>query len=270
MTRITLPPLLPEYEPTRATLHAYAKAMGTIARTHGIAHPKWWHVSLAVRPEGLTTDPIPLPDGGSLAVTLDPNQHLIQLRASDGTKTSIDLTARPTATRVGEELIAAASGLGLEDSYDRARFANDESREYNPAAATGYFDAFIAVANVFEARRATLGERVSPVQLWPHGFDVAFEWFGTRTIQQDGEVLPAQLNLGFYPGGDEPYFYSSPWPFDEDLLDTSLPHGATWHTEGWSGAYLPYRIVREAMSAATTLHDFAQAVFEAARPTLES
>ena len=37
-------------------------------------------------------------------------------------------------------------------------------------------------------------------------------------MRQDGEEATAQLNLGFYPAGDA-YFYSTPWPFDESLLD---------------------------------------------------
>ena len=269
MTTATLPPMPADFEPTRATLHAYANAVGAIPRVHAIPHAKWWHISLSVRPEGLTTDPIPLPDGGALTITLDANRHTVVVRASGGTSRTIDLTTRPTGTEVGEALATATAELGLEDKYDRERFASTEPRTYNLDAATGYFDAFVAVANVFEQRRATLADRVSPVQLWPHGFDLSFEWFGTRTVESEAETLPAQLNLGFYPGGAEPYFYSNPWPFPEELTATNLPPGANWHREGWSGAYLPYRVVRESAAPAATLHEFAAAVFTAARPSLD-
>jgi hypothetical protein len=269
MANIILPPLLPEYEPTRATLHAYAKTLGAIARTHGIRHPKWWHVSLEVRPEGLVTDPVPLPDGGSLGITMDLKRHEIVLRASSGEDLSIDLEARPTGTEVGEMLIEAAGRHGLDDRYDRERFADDDIRVYEPAAAGAYLDAFVAVAGQFQRRKVSLGDRVSPVQLWPHGFDLSFEWFGTKIVGSGEEQAPAQLNLGLYPGGDRPYFYSNPWPFDTDLTSAALPDGASWHTEGWSGGYLPYDVVQQSGDPVATLAGFAEAVFTAARPTLE-
>jgi hypothetical protein len=266
---VNLPPLLPEYEPTRATLHSYALAMSAIARAHGVAHPQWWHLSLQVRPEGLATDPIPVPGGGALAMIMDLKRHEIVFRTSDGDCRKIDLKQRPTATEVGRLLIAACSDHGLGDRYERERFENDEPGSYEPEAAAAYFDAFTAVAGVFERRRVALGHRVGPVQLWPHGFDLSFEWFGTRAVEQEGATLPAQLNLGFYPGG-EPYFYSNPWPFDLALSRASLPEGSRWHTGGWEGALLPYDAVRNAVDPESTLIRFAEAVFDAARPTLDA
>ncbi len=270
MASITLPRLLSTYEPTRASLHAYAKAVGAVARAHAIPHPKWWHVSLEVRPEGLASDPIPLPDGGAMAITIDPGNHEIRLRSSHGTDHRIDLSANPTATEVGDSLIAVASRLGLDDRYERDRFEDDAPREYDVAAAGAYFDSFVAVDTVFNRRRVTLGERVGPVQLWPHGFDVSFEWFGTKTVASEGEPAPAQINLGFYPGGDQPYFYSSPWPFDTGLTGTALPDGAQWNTEGWQGASLRYEVARTAPDPARAISDFAAAVFDLARPALEA
>jgi hypothetical protein len=262
-----LPDLSGEFAPTRATLHAYAQAVGAVPRAHGIAHPKWWHVSLEVRPEGLTTHPIPLPTGGVVALTMDLHHHRVVIRSSEGMERTIDMRSGATGTEMGDAIIGLAAELGLEDGYDRARFESDEARSYDPAAAEAYFDAFVAVSTVFERRRVTLGERVGPVQLWPHGFDLAFEWFGTRIEQHDGEELPAQLNLGFFPGAD-PYFYSNPWPFDEDLIRTPLPHGAVWVTGEFRGTMLPYRELQGDPHAESKLLDYARAVFDAAAPTL--
>jgi hypothetical protein len=269
VTSIHLPALQPGYEPTRATLHTYAKAIGAIARVDAIAHPKWWHVSLRVQPEGLVSSPIPLPGGGAMAMTMDLKQHEIVARSSDGKTDRFDLREQRTGTEMGEALIAAATARGLDDRYDRVRFENDQARTYDPAAAEAYFEAFVAVAMVFARHRVTVGDRVGPIQLWPHGFDLAFEWFGTRSEEHDGEVLPAQLNLGFYPGGEAPYFYSNPWPFDPRLTETPLPQGARWNTEGWSGSMLEYGVVRDAADPGSLLAEYAQTVFEAARPTLE-
>lgn len=267
VTAIDLPALAPEYEETRATIHAYTNAVIAIPRAHGIAHPKWWHVSLEVRPEGLVTDPIPLPDGRIIAFTMDLQHHAIILRSSDGAERRFDPAAGLTGTEMGDAVIAAASEFGLDEPYDHARFESDEPRAYDPVAAATYFDAFTKVTAIFERHRIAIGERVGPVQVWPHGFDLAFEWFGTRTVDRGDEVLPAQINLGFYPGGD-PYFYSSPWPFDASLTDVPLPHGAVWNTDGWQGAMLPYATVRNHPDPTAALTDFARAVFDAAAPSL--
>jgi hypothetical protein len=264
----TFPALPEDFEPTRATLHSYARAVGSIPRAHGIVHPKWWHISLKVRPEGLVTDPIPLPVGETLALRMDLNRHEIAIRSSSGAETTIDMRSGATGTELGNQLIAVAGEHGLEGGYDRARFEDADRREYDTAAAEGFFAAFVGAHTAFERHRAGLGDQVSPIQLWPHGFDLAFEWYGTRTEPYGGKDLPAQLNLGFYPAGD-PYFYSNPWPFDESLTSIPLPHGATWQTEGWKGTMLPYRFIRED-AAETKLTEYARAVFDAAAPTLEA
>lgn len=263
-----LPVLRPEFEATRATLHAYAKAVGAVPRAHGIAHPKWWHISLAVRPEGLVTDPIPLPEGGAMAIVMDVLHHEILIRSSSGIDHTIDLRDGRTATEMGAAVISIATEFGLADAYERDRFGSDDPRTYDPNAAAAYFDAFVEVAAIFERHRVALGDRVGPIQVWPHNFDLAFEWFGTRAEEHDGVALPSQLNLGFYPAGDEPYFYSNPWPFDETFTDMPLPEGATWHTEGWQGTMLPYATVQSDPHGRAKLATYARTVFDAAAPTL--
>ena len=101
------------------------------------------------------------------------------------------------------------------------------------------------------------------------------EWFGTRVARSEegGQTkeLPAQLNLGFFPGEDDDasYFYSNPWPFDGDiLLGRALPEGASWHTEGWQGAMLPYATLRDDPRGEERVLAFAAAVYDMAAPLL--
>lgn len=267
MNGIILPTLTDDHEPTRATLHGYARAMGAIPRAHGIAHPRWWHVSLEVRSGGLVTDPVPLPAGGTLDLTMDLRRHEIVMRTSAGDERRFGIADGATAAEMGDALIRTAAEHGLEGPYERERFADDGSREYDPAAAADYLDAFVGAAVAFENHRASLGDRVGPVQVWPHGFDLAFEWFGTRTVPDGEGTATSQLNLGFYPGGD-PYFYSNPWPFDESVMSVPLPHGARWTTEGFEGSILPYSAVQGDPEAGARIVEYARAVYEAAAPTL--
>lgn len=264
-------PTLDGFGPSRMTLQRYTRALSALARAHAPAHPNWWQISLKVTPTGLVTDNIPCGGGGILAGRMDFHRRAIVLESSDGRSWSLPLDAGLSGSVMGERVIAAAVEAGLADTFDRSRFAGDEPGEYDADAVGRFFAALVRADSIFKAHGARLGEKAGPVRLWPHGFDLSMEWFGTRVERYDegGKVmeLPAQLNLGFYPGEDDKtsYFYSNPWPFDADkLLGRELPDGAVWHTEGWQGTMLPYTAVEDDKQVA----DYAAAVFALASPLL--
>lgn len=271
MAQGLLPPRPTEFEPTRATLHAYAHAVGAIPRALGEHHPKWWHVSLNVTPIGLTTDAVAIPGGGTFWLRMDLRDHAVLLEKSSGDSLRFSMTDGLTGTQFADQLIAIAADLGLQGEYAREKFESDEPRVYDPAKAEQFFDILVNVNQLFERHRSSLEGPSSPVHLWPHNFDLAFDWFGTRVEKHEehGEVteFPSQLNLGFYV--KDAYFYSNPWPFEgAALTGVELPHGATWHTAGWEGTMLPYDALAGDPDAETKLLDYARAVHEAAAPTL--
>ena len=52
--------MLSEWQPTRDTLHEYAKIIGKL-RGHYMPKSKhWWHITLNVSAHGLTTTPFPI------------------------------------------------------------------------------------------------------------------------------------------------------------------------------------------------------------------
>jgi hypothetical protein len=269
---INIPALPTEGEPTRATLHAYAHAVAALPRAHAVPHPSWWHISLKVRPDGFVTEAMSLPAGGAAFVRMDPRKHLITFETSSGESRAFPMNAGLTATQMGDALIAAGIEFGLSGDCDRERFENDDPRPYDETDAQALFQAFVAADALLTVHRNRIGGRVGPIQLWPHGFDLAFEWFGTRSVISDeGGVpveQPAQLNLGFYPAGDA-YFYSNPWPFDADaLMKVQLPGNARWHTEGWEGSILAYADAVDRADGVDRFLDYAAAVFAAAAPSL--
>lgn len=268
-------PSLDGFGPTRETLHLYSQAIGVVARAHGIAHPKWWHISLKLRPDGLTTDTIPLPDGGLLTLRLDLLTHAVVLETSRGDRQHWDMTAGLTSTAMGDAVITAVNKFGLTGPFAREKFENNEARAYDTAVVKRTFQALGSASTLFKRHQVKLDGVVSPVQVWPHGFDLAFDWFGTRveTYEENGEThaSAAQLNLGFYPGPDDAssYFYSNPWPFEPDqLLGHALPSSAQWHTDGWQGTKLPYSTLVDDPAAAEKVLAYATAVYEIAAPTL--
>jgi hypothetical protein len=275
MSSAIFPPLT-GWEPTRKTLHLYSQVVGVVPRAHAEFHPKWWHISLKVQPDGLTTDSMRLPEGGTFWLKMDLRQHKVALVTSRGDVWEFSMRQGLSASAFGDQVLGAVAKLGLAAEYARQKFENDEPRQYDPAMAERFLRVVVNVDRIFKEHRASLSGKVGPVQLWPHGFDLAFEWFGTRMVEYEergkAERYPAQLNLGFSPGGPdhpEPYFYSNPWPFEADLLvDKPLPSGARWFTESWQGSILPYDALVGDSQAGAKLLAYARAVYEIAAPTL--
>lgn len=271
-------PSLAGWESTRRTLHLYSNILGVVPRVHAEFHPKWWHISLKVQPDGLTTDSMALPGGGSFSLKMDLRNHQIVLSSSDGERREFSMREGLSASDLGNRVLGAVAELGLSGDYAREKFENDEPREYDAAIAENFRAALVSANHIFNQHRDTLSGEKGPVQLWPHGFDLAFEWFGTRVevYEEHGKVerYPSQLNLGLSPGEPnhpQPYFYSNPWPFEKALLlDKPLPSGARWFTAGWEGSILPYEALVGDSQAGERLFAFAQAVYKYAAPTLSA
>ncbi|HZD58337.1 MAG TPA: DUF5996 family protein [Anaerolineales bacterium] len=271
-------PSLQGWEPTRDTLHWYAQAVGAIPRALADPRPNWWHISLKVHPDGLATDSMALPGGGTFYLRMDLLGHQVALVTIQGETRHFSMMEGLSSIEFGDQLIGAVVGLGLSADYARQKFENDEPRPYDPEVAEKYFALLTNVDRIFKAHRANLGGEKGPVQLWPHGFDLAFEWFGTRRVEYEehGQTrqLPAQLNLGFSPGEaghPQPYFYSNPWPFEEaPLVGKPLPSGARWFTESWKGSILPYEELVDDERAEERLLAYARAVYEISAPTLQA
>ena len=259
------------WEPTRQTLHWYSKAITAIPRAHAKAHPKWWHVSLRVVADGLVSEKTPLPDGRELWLKMDLVQHKAVLLVDSDPLQEIRLTDGLTSSEFAAILLGTAAEVGLSGPFDREKFENEEKREYDPAEVGKFLTALTNADRIYKNHKSSLPGETSPVQLWPHNFDLSVEWFGTRVEIIDDVEYPSQLNLGFYPGdaANSPYFYSNPWPFDRDvLLANPLPPGASWHTESWEGTILPYEELAGEENAAGRLADYAKAVFKITSPTL--
>jgi hypothetical protein len=219
-----------------------------------------------------------LPNGGTFSLKMDLRQHKVILSTSGGDGREFSMTEGLSATAFGDQVLGAVADLGLTGEYVREKFENDEPREYDPALAENFLTAVVSADSVLKKHRAGLSGEPGPVQLWPHGFDLAFEWFGTRVMEYEehGQVekYPSQLNFGFSPGEPshpEPYFYSNPWPFEADvLLDKSLPSGGRWFTAGWQGSMLPYDKLVGASEAGERLLAYFRAVYDFAAPTLSA
>jgi len=269
-------PSLDGWEPTRDSLHAYCRVVGVVPRTHAKSHPKWWHISLKVKPDGLTTRRMSLPDGSTFWLKIDLVKHKVILVTSRGVAREFSILAGIPDKELGDQILKALADLGLSAEYTRSKYESGQPRQYDPVFVEKYRSVLVNVNRIFKKQRASLQGERGPVQLWLHGFDLAFEWFGNHVVayEENGEVknYPAQLSLGFSPGESshpKPYFYSNPWPFEKEaLLDKPLPVGTRWFMERWQGSILPYSELVGDTQAEDRLLDYARAVFEISATTL--
>ncbi|MFW2406025.1 MAG: DUF5996 family protein, partial [Gammaproteobacteria bacterium] len=120
--------------------------------------------------------------------------------------------------------------------------------------------------------RAGIREETSPLQLWPHHFDLSLLWLpGDKVPDQDPadeEYADRQMNFGFTFGDagiPEPYFYVTAYPEPDGLPRVELPVGAAWHTEGFSGALLTYQTLIASRDPRGYLLDLWQRMLNAGR-----
>lgn len=263
------PPLaLPSWQPTRDALHAYARLLGKIRRALTPPQKHWWHVSLRVDVTGLTTTPMPTADG-TVALGLDLVDHVVTLRTSGGGRWEAGLAGH-SAESFATTVLDALAAFGIRPTIDRAQFADSTPLTYVAADAARYLTALVHVDQALKGLRHTFRGESSPVQLWPHHFDLSVVWFSGRLVPgqdpADPEYADEQMNFGFATGDagvPEPYFYVTAYPWPDGLDSAELPPGAYWNDAGWRGAVLPYRHLVADAAPRATLDAFLHAVHAA-------
>lgn len=259
-------PTLTDRSPTIVSMHAYSRILGSIRGAQSEPHPRWWHASLQVTPEGLATGDFPL-EGSTGRLVLQPGGRVI---SGTGTNGDFTVALAGSAATVGRQVL---DGLGATIDVDPESWNAIAAGEYDAAVADHYHRALLTVWETLEESAGWIAVDTGPLNLWPHHFDVSFEWFSNavEVYQEEGgpKEYNKQVGFGFSPGDDgdpQPYFYANPWPFDEAFRAVELPEGASWHAEGWSGAFLPYSAVVQRGSG--LLAEFFSVVFDGTREAL--
>lgn len=263
---------LADWQPTRDTLQIYGKVLGKIRRALTPPQKHWWHISLRVVPTGLTTTAIPSSDGdddAAFEMILDLQTAQLLVTTNRGESWQMPLTGQ-SASEFCNTVLAALAKLGTAVEIDRSLFADETPLSFDPAAAKNYCQAVVAVDRVFKQFKAELPGETSPVQLWPHHFDLAVVWLSGRTVPgvdpADEESADEQMNFGFSTGDEgmpAPYFYATAYPWPAAITAASLPAGAVWHTQSWKGGLLMYESLVGGEAPEEKLLAFLRAVHEA-------
>lgn len=266
---------LNQWQPTRDMLHLYSAVISRVRRDLSDPLPRWGHISLFPRPDGLTTGAMRIPGGGgaTLEIRLDLVNHLTILETSSGELRYIPLTEglnqRDFAVRVRDTIW----DMDVDWNVEVEVFDDSRMFVYDPAMAQRFAHVLDNVVQVLWHMKKEIEGETSPVQFWSHHFDLSMEWFSDKRVTQEenGETseVNAQLGFGFGTGDgfiNDSYFYINPWPFDAGMTSLPLPEGAYWFTDGFNGAVMPYAMLEDGGTA--ELLGFCRKVYEIVAPLL--
>ncbi len=273
MSQLTFPAIpLADLQPTRDTLQNYAKVLGKIRRALTPPQKHWWHISLRVALNGLTTTAIPISGTDEatceMILNLQPSPE-VTITTSQGQTWAMPLTDQ-SVSEFCDTVLAVLTRWGVEVEIDRSPFTDTTPATLDATAARRYCQALVSIDQVLKQFKAELPGETGPVQLWPHHFDVAMLWFSGRKIPgvdpANEEYADEQMNFGFSSGDEgisNPYFYATAYPWPEAIVATPLPSGAVWHTQGWKGALLMYDSLVGSDKPAEKLLAYLRATYQA-------
>ena len=231
---------------TREALHAYSRVLGDWLKSTRPKRKHWWHASLRPSLGGLTTGVVRA--GSDFELELDFVTSQLRVRTPEKLVTE-DLSGQSAAS-VASWLDATLVDIGIAPSLapgDKVR-SKERFDDYSGEQAARLQQAFASVTAALEDFRAGIREETSPIQVWPHHFDLSMIWLpGDKVPGQDPaneEYADKQMNFGFVFGDDgiaEPYLYVTSYPLPDALPNTELPAGTTWQSDGFSGAVLLYK-----------------------------
>jgi hypothetical protein len=221
---------------TRATLQRYAQVLTAFPRAAAPADPRWSHVAMDPTGRGFASVSTPLADGTTLDTEIDLVAHAITAKAGDDTIT-FDLRTGPSPRSIGEGLQNLAASHGSSIDVEADRISEGETQTYDADEASRFLSSAQAAIDAFNRVNDGLEGEIAGPHLWPHGFDIATEWFSPRLVEYDGSSASAQVAMGWYPS-DDGYVYVNPWPFEDRFSSIDLPAPAHWYLDGWQGAKL--------------------------------
>lgn len=231
---------------TRDALHAYARVLGGWLGSARTRRKHWWHASLRPSLTGLTTGVVHADADFELELDFAASRLRVRTVQEDFTEELTGQPAASVASWLDKRLGAIGVGASLAPG-DKVR-GSEQFAEYSRDQAIGLQRALAAVTAALENFRAGVREETSPIQIWPHHFDMSMVWLPGHKVPgydpADEEHADKQMNFGFVFGDEaveEPYFYVTAYPLPDALPQVELPAGTTWKSGGFSGAVLLYR-----------------------------
>lgn len=267
---------------TKETLHRYCQMIGKVRLALAPFRNHWWHVTLHVTVDGLTTGMVPVGDGRAVEVRLDLREHVVRIASSDGAMQGFALESRLPVATFHDRLVAALDAVGVVAEADMSPYDLDgpafpddfDHDTYDAEAAVRYGQVLRSSTLVLEEFAGRFNGKHSPVHLFWHSFDLAHARFSGRRapVKQGAGGVEAEayshevIAFGFWPGDDQipyPAYYSYTAPAPTALTEQPLTVEEAFWNEGSGTAILPYDAVRNADDPRATLLSFLEDSYRA-------
>ncbi len=230
---------------TRDAIHAYTQVIGKIRGAASYRQKLWSHLSLRTHARGLTTGPIHVP-WGAFEIRLDLLDGHATLMSSDGRAKRLLLT-NLTARSLAVNFVARLASWGIVLDVDPNEFDDTSLPEDCLDEMRNLWKVTLWVDRLLTRFRSEQRNETTPVQLWPHHFDLSMMWFSGRKVPgqdpYDPELSDEQMSFGFAFGDTshpDPYFYITAYPLPAGFSEIELPKFASWKTNDWTGIFAAY------------------------------
>jgi hypothetical protein len=266
---------------TKQTLHMYLQVVGKLRLALSPMEPQWGQVPLYLTARGLTTSPLPHPNG-IFDVAVDLVEHEVAVRTAAGAVERLPLEPRSVADFYAGLMTALdRAGVPTEISTlavevpDPIPFPDDRVHaSYDAASASRFHRILLLVDAVLKAHRARFRGKTSPVHFFWGSCDIAYARFSGRLLDppEDAGTIARythdaeQACAGFWPGDDsfpQPAFFAYTWPKPAGIETARVePDGAAWSAQ--LGEFLlPYEAVRTAPDPGRALLAFLETTYRA-------
>ena len=266
------PPLeVSAWKDTRDTLHKYCKMVGLIRERLSNPLPRWQHLSLMITERGITSTPIIKNNGRGdqqFEVIIDLLKSQLVIESNFRETKYISLTGQ-SLSALCDETCSMLQDIGINPPIEKPNFLDGKRGHFNQDNLSKYWKAITKINRVLQRLKSGLGGDTSPVQLWPHHFDLAVNWYAGKTFNANKIDLAnedeEQIGFGFSTGDAsiaEPYFYVTVYPPDQFQPNETLPKNFYWNTLGFTGAVLNYKDLIGLNNASDFLYNGFLEIFE--------
>ncbi len=227
-------PTLQNWDATRKALHQAAQVVGGIKKVSVQPLSNYAHLGLYIVKDGLTSGR--LQDGSELRLNL--LESSIIYTCPEGDVSTVKFQGHSQSS-LSEAVLKAMDDAGHPAQPNRDELADQTPLAVDAATAADYQQALFSIYTAITRFRARILGNMSPVIIFPHGFDASFLWFKRGSEER----TDPHLNFGFSPGSagfPRPYVYSYASPLPEGYFDLKLPAPAHFVQNPWKGIVIDY------------------------------
>lgn len=286
MKKQYLPELpLEAWEATQITLHLWLQIVGKIKLAVMSAQNHWWHITLRVSTNGLSTGPMPHPKG-TFEIAFDFVNHHLHLNTSWGDSGGfrlVDGMSIATFHRRVFDILEAIEvqpkimGIPYDHPCEEPFAVCETHHSYQGDWVNKFFQVLVFANNAFQEFSNRFSGKVSPVQLFWHHMDLAVARFsGKRGPKMSNDATIADqlayshevFSAGFWAGDQHvrgaafyAYMYPAPKGMGKGILK---PEAAHWqNAEESPMAMLMYDDLLNSEDPYADVMAFLQSSFEA-------